>query len=82
MLETILSDTAGNDLRIVDFIPRFHRWRRSFRPLSIVRLIEPVRGVPRIRVRLKPRYDYGRHAPQTTRGSNHIRYMSGPKYCA
>jgi GH15 family glucan-1,4-alpha-glucosidase len=77
ILETVMSDTSGNEIRIVDFIPRFDRWRRAFRPLSIVRLIEPLRGVPRIRVRMKPRYDYGRHAPQMTRGSNHIRYILG-----
>ena len=77
ILETILSDAAGNEIRIVDFIPRFDRWRRAFRPVSIVRLIEPLRGVPRICVRLKPRHDYGRHEPQTTRGSNHIRYILG-----
>jgi GH15 family glucan-1,4-alpha-glucosidase len=79
ILETILTDDQGNGVRIVDFIPRFTRWRRMFRPVSIVRLIEPVRGVPRIRIRLKPRYGYGKHKPETTRGSNHIRYVLGPE---
>ena len=77
ILETILTDDQDNEIRIVDFIPRFTRWRRMFRPVSIVRLIEPVRGVPRVRVRLKPRHGYGANTPQTTRGSNHIRYLLG-----
>ena len=77
ILETRLADADGNEIRIVDFIPRFNRWRRMFRPVSIVRLVEPVSGVPRIRIRLKPRHGYGLHAPTTTRGSNHIRYLIG-----
>ena len=77
ILETILADDSGNEIRIVDFIPRFNRFRRIFRPVSIVRLVEPLHGVPRIRVRLKPRHDYGRHPAHMTRGSNHIRYVLG-----
>ena len=77
ILETVIEDSFGNAVRIVDFIPRFTRWRRMFRPVSIVRLVEPVRGAPRVRVLCKPRHGYGQHAPQTTRGSNHIRYILG-----
>ncbi len=77
VLETIQHDEHGNAIRIVDFIPRFIRWRRMFRPVSIVRLVEPLHGVPRICVRLKPRFDYGCGQPIQTRGSNHIRYILG-----
>jgi len=77
ILETVLEDSRGNQVRIVDYVPRFNRWRRMFRPVSIVRLVEPVRGSPRIRIRCKPRHGYGKHAPETTRGSNHIRYILG-----
>jgi GH15 family glucan-1,4-alpha-glucosidase len=77
ILETILEDNRGGAIKIIDFIPRFYRHRRTFRPVSIVRLIEPLRGVPRIRVRLRPRYDYGEHEATMTRGSNHIRYLLG-----
>ena len=41
--------------------------------LSFVR--SALRGSPRIRIRVKPRYDYGRTAPLVACGSNHIRYM-------
>src|SRR6478672_10566245 len=77
ILETILEDDRGGAIKIIDFIPRFHRHRRTFRPVSIVRMVEPLRGVPRIRVRLRPRHDYGKHEATTTRGSNHIRYILG-----
>ena len=77
ILETIMTDAAGNAIRVVDFVPRFNRHRRMFRPVSIVRLIEPLNGVPRVCVRLKPRFNYGRDKPAITRGSNHIRYLLG-----
>ena len=77
ILETILTDIHGNEIRVVDFIPRFNRFRRMFRPVSIVRLVEPLHGVARIKVRCKPRYGYGASAPNLTRGSNHIRYILG-----
>ena len=67
IIETILRDADGNEVRSVDFIPRFNRWRQTFRPMSIVRLIEPCKGVPRICVRVKPRHDYGAHAPRVGR---------------
>ena len=75
ILETILADADGNEIRIVDFIPRFNRWRRVFRPVSIIRMVEPRAGVPRIRVRVKPRCGYGARSPEQTRGSNHIRWL-------
>lgn len=77
ILETILTDEAGNRLKITDFAPRFKSAGRIFRPLTIVRLIEPLEGSPRFRMRLRPRYEYGAHRPETTRGTNHIRYLLG-----
>lgn len=77
ILETILTDGDGNSLRIRDFAPRFKSAGRIFRPLTIIRLVEPIAGTPRMAVALRPRHDYGAHAPQTTRGSSHIRYVLG-----
>ncbi|MEO7402759.1 MAG: glycoside hydrolase family 15 protein, partial [Burkholderiales bacterium] len=75
VLCTELWDAHGNSLRITDFAPRFVLRERIFRPLMLVRRIEPV-GRPRIRVRLRPRFDYGATAPVVTRGSNHVRYAN------
>lgn len=41
----------------------------------MVRLLRPLCGFPRIGIRLRPTYGYGRATPLTTRGSNHIRYV-------
>ena len=72
---TILYDSAGGAVEITDFAPRFKQYGRSFRPIILMRIVRPLSGSPRIRVRLRPAYDYGRRRPETTRGSNHIRYV-------
>src|SRR2546427_959591 len=41
----------------------------------LVRRTKRIAGNPRIRVRLRPAYDYGRHRTDITCGSNHIRYI-------
>ncbi len=77
LLKTTLHGESGS-VEIIDFTPRFY-WRdRSFRPQMIIRRLIPAGGRPRIRIRVKPRFEYGRIAPNLTFGSNHIRY-AGPK---
>ncbi len=76
VLETELHGKHGS-LRISDFSPRFF-WRdRLFYPQAIVRRLTPIAGSPRIKIRLRPRFDYGAVAPIRTYGSHHIRYV-GP----
>ncbi len=65
--------------RITDFAPRFVQHDRYYRPLMLVRKIEPIRGFPRIRTVCKPVGDYGRKPLQVERGSNHIRYSGLPE---
>ena len=62
--------------RVTDFAPRFYQYDRYFRPLMLVRKIEPVRGQPRITVRCLPVGDYGGIRPEIVIGSNHIRYLN------
>ncbi len=72
---TKLFDSHGGALQITDFAPRFKQYGRIFRPTTLVRRIDRLSGRPRIRVRLRPVYGYGQNRPETTRGSNHIRYL-------
>jgi GH15 family glucan-1,4-alpha-glucosidase len=73
---TTLYDTYGSAVEITDFAPRFKQFGRVYRPVMIVRQIRPVIGNPRIRVRLRPAADYGARRPETTHGSNHIRFVA------
>ena len=74
IVETILEDKHGGRVRIVDFAPRFHMFERTFRPPQIIRRIEPLAGLPRVQIRVRPTHDYGRPTTAHSIGSNHIRY--------
>jgi len=71
---TLLTDRHGNSVRITDFAPRFHQFGRTHRPPQLFRIIEPVSGLPRITIRLRPTYGYGQPFVHHSIGSNHIRY--------
>ncbi|MFO1184932.1 MAG: glycoside hydrolase family 15 protein [Bauldia sp.] len=79
ILETILTDADGSSVRIVDFAPRFRSQSRVFRPVTLIRVAEPLVGRPRITVRVSPRHGYGAYAATTTRGSNHLRFSLGER---
>ncbi len=76
ILKTVLHGESGS-VEVTDFIPRFYRRNRPFRPQTLIRRITPIEGRPRIRIKIRPRYRYGESAPLVTSGSNHIRYC-GP----
>jgi GH15 family glucan-1,4-alpha-glucosidase len=77
VLLSTVTDRHGNVVEITDFAPRFIHFGRTFRPPQIVRRVQALRGRPRIRVRLQPSFEWGAVVPQTTRGSNHLRFV-GP----
>jgi len=72
---TRLYDSNDGVVEVTDFAPRFKHFGRSFRPATLVRHLRPLSGKPRIRLRVRPTYDYGRGRPEITRGSNHLRYV-------
>ncbi len=62
--------------RVIDCAPRFYQYERFFKPLMLVRKIEVLEGSPFVRVRCKPRGNYGKLIPETVLGSNHLRFMN------
>ncbi len=77
ILKTLLHGESGS-IEVTDFIPRFYTRNRPFRPQTLIRRVAVKHGRPRIRVKLRPRFNYGKNAPTITFGSNHIRYV-GPQ---
>lgn len=75
IVKTRIYDDKGNAIELTDFAPRFMTKGRTFRPNSIVRRVRTLRGHPRIRVRCRPRFDWGSQDPEITHGSNHIRWV-------
>jgi GH15 family glucan-1,4-alpha-glucosidase len=76
IVETIIEDANGNGVRVTDFAPRFLRFERMYHPAQIVRRIEPI-GLPRIKIRVRPAFDYGEPRSIQVVGSNHIRWSGG-----
>ena len=76
ILRTVLHGESGS-VEVTDFIPRFYRRNRPFRPQTLIRSVVVKQGRPRIRIRMRPRFKYGEFEPALTSASNHIRYC-GP----
>jgi GH15 family glucan-1,4-alpha-glucosidase len=67
--------TADGTFRLVDFAPRFSLNERSFRPTKILRIVEPISGTPRVRVRCEPVLGWSKSRPQREFGSHHVRFL-------
>jgi GH15 family glucan-1,4-alpha-glucosidase len=67
-------EAPGAAFRVLDFAPRFMQHDRAFRPTQLVRVVEPLGGLPRVRVRCDPRLGWTKAPPVRLTGSNHVRY--------
>ena len=76
ILRTVLRGDSGA-VELLDFCPRFEARGRRFRPRMMIRRIRPLEGWPRVRVKVRPRFGWGRKAPEITTGSNHCRFVGG-----
>jgi GH15 family glucan-1,4-alpha-glucosidase len=77
VLETHIEDRRGNQLRIIDFCPRFRERGRMFHPSMVIRALLPQQGTPLVRVRIRPELQWGSAAPAMTAGAHHISYRAG-----
>ena len=75
ILVTRHTDSVGNAVEVIDFCPRFVNTGRSYRPVSFARIVRPVSGSPRVRVKLRPTCGWGGTCNEKIGGSNHIRFL-------
>lgn len=68
-------ESQDGRFRVTDFAPRFYQYDRYFKPLMLIRKIEPLSGSPRVKVSCRPVGEYGELEPEVYQGSSHIRYM-------
>jgi GH15 family glucan-1,4-alpha-glucosidase len=68
----------GGAFELYDFAPRFQLYQRFFKPSMLVRILRPISGEPRARVRCHPTYEYGLIEAGSWRASNHIEYTGFP----
>lgn len=71
--------TKDGAYRVTDFAPRFEQFDRYFKPLMLIRKIEPIKDNPKIQVRCRPTYNYGKTELKAQLGSNHILFDGGPE---
>ena len=76
IITTVLRDDSGGAVRITDFAPRFLQHGEIYRPAQLCRLIEPIEGMPKVTLRVRPTHGYGKPS-QGVSGSSHIRYLDG-----
>jgi GH15 family glucan-1,4-alpha-glucosidase len=74
ILVTTQTNADGASIRIVDFCPRFRQFGRNFRPVMMVRIVEPLVGHTVIRARVRPQLSYGERDATPQLGSNHVRF--------
>ncbi|MGL1888812.1 MAG: glycoside hydrolase family 15 protein [Reichenbachiella sp.] len=68
-------ECASGKYKVTDFAPRYEQLGRNYRPLMLIRKIEPISGHPKIKVKCDPVGNYGATVPERSIGSNHIRYI-------
>ena len=73
VLETVFDGPDGA-FRVVDFAPRFEQYDRTFRPTKFVRMLEPLRGAPRVRVACDPVLGWSKARPRRESGSHHVSF--------
>lgn len=67
--------SGADSYRVTDFAPRFENFDRYYKPLMLIRKVEPVSGSPRIRIKCQPVTERGEVQLIPSQGSNHIQFM-------
>ena len=75
---TVLTADDGAKVKITDFAPRLRNFERLLRPPQLMRIIEPVGGLPRITIRVRPTQFYGNPMKRQVAGSSHVTYGEPP----
>ncbi len=73
VLVTEFEDPQGA-FRVIDFAPRFEQHQRAFHPTQLFRIIEPIRGAPRVQVECEPVLGWSGRRAERVSGSNHVRF--------
>lgn len=68
-------ECAGGRYRVTDFAPRFQQYERYYKPLMLIRKLEPLAGTPRVRAVCRPVGNYGQTQLTARRSSNHIAFL-------
>lgn len=73
ILETVF-ETDDGAFRVFDFAPRFILFDRTHRPATLIRIVEPIRGTPRVRVACAPVLGWSKEPARIESGSHHLSF--------
>jgi GH15 family glucan-1,4-alpha-glucosidase len=74
VLETKFRTPEGA-FRILDLAPRYFVQQRVIHPTQLVRIVEPLEGMPRIEVRCEPRLGWSKKKPARLESSGHVEFL-------
>jgi GH15 family glucan-1,4-alpha-glucosidase len=77
VLATEFEDATGA-FRVLDLAPRFEQHHRAFHPAQLFRIVEPLRGTPRVTVECQPVLGWSAAPAVAVPGSNHVRFEGFP----
>ncbi|MGH9386990.1 MAG: trehalase-like domain-containing protein, partial [Vicinamibacterales bacterium] len=72
------ADTATGRFEILDFAPRALEGESVNAPLEVYRLLRPIEGTPRVRMRFDPRPDYARARVEMVPTASSLEVVGGP----
>jgi len=78
IVTTVLTAEDGSAVRITDFAPRLRNFERILRPPQLMRIIEPIAGLPRVTIRVRPTQFYGTPMKRQVAGSSHVTFGEPP----
>jgi GH15 family glucan-1,4-alpha-glucosidase len=70
-------ETLDGKYRVTDCAPRFYHHGTIFKPLMLIRKIEPIGTTPRVKLICRPRGGYGTTLPRMNQEGDHLRYDLG-----
>jgi GH15 family glucan-1,4-alpha-glucosidase len=74
ILKTTVTNEDGSQFEITDFNPRFYQHGRVYRPISLFRIVKPIKGNPAICVSCKPVDGWTKKPVKPIRGNSHLRF--------
>jgi len=80
ILITEFHTREGQEFRVIDFCPRFVQFGRMFRPTTLIRIVEPIKGESRIRVLCDPVMGWKKTRPPVGRANAHLRWSLNGDY--
>jgi GH15 family glucan-1,4-alpha-glucosidase len=74
VLETYFCCEDGSEFKIIDFCPRFEQHNRHYRPMTLFRIVEPLKGAPQVSVSCAPVNGWEKDPVKAVQGNSHFKY--------